>query len=102
MDYEKRYKEALKRAKHYYNEAKEASPLSTDARYAVLRFEDIFPELAESEMEELEAHNKALHDFKVFATKQAWEHHISFVHDFEWNNFCGEILSYFNQHAEWS
>lgn len=54
-------------------------------------------EVKDPSMEELEAHSKALHDFKVFAAKQAEEHHISFVHDFEWNNFCGEILSYFNE-----
>lgn len=54
---------------------------------------------------ELEAHHKQLHDFKVFAAKQAREHHISFVHDFEWEAFCGELLSYFNEQqkpAEWS
>ena len=53
--------------------------------------------------EELERHQKELYDFKVFAAKQAKEHHISFVHDFEWNNFCAELLSYFNEQklAEW-
>lgn len=47
--------------------------------------------------EELERHQKELYDFKVFAAKQAKEHHISFVHDFEWNNFCAELLSYFHE-----
>lgn len=47
--------------------------------------------------EELERHQDELYNFKVFATKQAKEHHISFVHDFEWNNFCSELLSYFNE-----
>ena len=48
--------------------------------------------------DELEKHHRELIDFKTFAAKQAKEHHISFVHDFEWNNFCGELLSYFNEH----
>ena len=53
--------------------------------------------------DELQRHQDELYDFKVFATKQAKEHHISFVHDFEWNNFCAELLSYFNeQKPEWS
>ena len=55
--------------------------------------------------DELQRHQDELHDFKVFAAKQAKEHHISFVHDFEWNNFCEELLSYFNEKqksAEWS
>lgn len=55
--------------------------------------------------EELQRHQYELYDFKVFAAKQAKEHHISFVHDFEWNNFCEELLSYFNEKqkpAEWS
>lgn len=47
--------------------------------------------------EELQRHQDELYDFKVFAARQAREHHISFVHDFEWNNFCAEILSYFNE-----
>lgn len=47
--------------------------------------------------EELERHQEELYNFKVFAAKQAKEHHISFVHDFEWNNFCAELLSYFNE-----
>ena len=47
--------------------------------------------------DELQRHQDELYDFKVFATKQAKEHHISFVHDFEWNNFCAELLSYFNE-----
>lgn len=45
--------------------------------------------------DELQRHQDELYNFKVFAAKQAKEHHISFVHDFEWNNFCAEILSYF-------
>lgn len=47
--------------------------------------------------EELQRHQDELYDFKVFAAKQAKEHHISFVHDFEWNNFCAELLSYFHE-----
>lgn len=47
--------------------------------------------------DELQRHQDELYNFKVFAAKQAKEHHISFVHDFEWNNFCAEILSYFNE-----
>lgn len=47
--------------------------------------------------DELQRHQDELYDFKVFAAKQAKEHHISFVHDFEWNNFCAELLSYFNE-----
>ena len=50
--------------------------------------------------DELQRHQDELYDFKVFATKQAKEHHISFVHDFEWNNFCAELLSYFNEKHE--
>jgi hypothetical protein len=58
----------------------------------------------EPSYDELQRHQDELYDFKVFAAKQAREHHISFVHDFEWNNFCAEILSYFNEQkpAEWS
>ena len=54
--------------------------------------------------DELQRHQDELYDFKVFATKQAKEHHISFVHDFEWNNFCAELLSYFAEQkpSEWS
>jgi hypothetical protein len=37
--------------------------------------------------DELQRHQGELYDFKVFAAKQAREHHISFAHDFEWNNF---------------
>lgn len=57
------------------------------------------PEPTEPSNEELQRHQDELYDFKVFATKQAKEHHISvsFVHDFEWNNFCAELLSYFNE-----
>ena len=51
----------------------------------------------ESSDEELQRHQDELHNFKVFAVKQAKEHHISFVYDFEWNNFCAELLSYFNE-----
>ena len=54
--------------------------------------------------DELQRHQDELYNFKVFAAKQAKEHHISFVHDFEWNNFCAELLSYFNEKrkpAEW-
>ena len=47
--------------------------------------------------DELQRHMDELYDFKVFAAKQAREYHISFVHDFEWNNFCAELLSYFNK-----
>ena len=47
--------------------------------------------------DELQRHQDELYNFKVFAAKQAKEHHISFVHDFEWNNFCAELLSYFNE-----
>ena len=48
--------------------------------------------------DELQRHQDELYAFKVFATKQAREHHISlFVHDFEWNNFCEGLLSYFNE-----
>ena len=52
---------------------------------------------AEPSDEELQRHQNELYDFKVFAARQAREHHISFVHDFEWNNFCAELLSYFNE-----
>ena len=52
---------------------------------------------AEPSDEELQRHQNKLYDFKVFAARQAREHHISFVHDFEWNNFCAELLSYFNE-----
>ena len=53
--------------------------------------------------DELQRHQDELHNFKVFAAKQAKEYHISFVHDFEWNNFCAELLSYFNeQKPEWN
>lgn len=55
-------------------------------------------EVKDPSKEELKAHNKILCDFKCFATKQAREHHIFFTHDFEWDNFCEEILSYFNQY----
>ena len=56
----------------------------------------------EPSYDELQRHQNELYDFKVFATKQAKEHHISFVHDFEWNNFCAELLSYFaEQKQEW-
>jgi predicted DNA-binding protein YlxM (UPF0122 family) len=53
---------------------------------------------------ELQRHQDELYDFKVFAAKQAKEHHISFVHDFEWNNFCAGLLSYFHEQkpAEWN
>ena len=56
-------------------------------------------EIYEPSYDELQRHQDELHNFKVFAAKQAKEHHIriSFVHDFEWNNFCAEILSYFNE-----
>ena len=47
--------------------------------------------------DELQRHQDELYNFKVFAAKQAKEHHISFVHDFEWNNFCAGLLSYFNE-----
>ena len=47
--------------------------------------------------DELQRHQDKLYEFKVFAAKQAKEHHISYVHDFEWNNFCAELLSYFNE-----
>ena len=62
-------------------------------------------EIHEPSNNELQRHQDELYDFKVFAAKQAREHHISFVHDFEWNNFCAELLSYFNKKqkpAEWS
>lgn len=52
---------------------------------------------AEPSDEELQRHQDELYDFKVFAARQAREYHISFVHDFEWNNFCAELLSYFNE-----
>lgn len=54
--------------------------------------------------DELQRHQDELYDFKVFAAKQAKEHHISFVHDFEWHNFCAGLLSYFNEQkpVEWS
>ncbi len=55
--------------------------------------------------DELQRHQDELYAFKVFATKQAREHHISFVHDFEWNNFCEGLLSYFKEKqkpGEWS
>ena len=55
--------------------------------------------------EELQRHQDELYDFQVFAAKQAKEHHISHVHDFEWHNFCEGLLSYFNEKqkpAEWS
>ena len=53
--------------------------------------------LVEPSDEELQRHQDELHDFKMFAARQAKEYHISFVHDFEWNNFCVELLSYFNK-----
>lgn len=63
-------------------------------------------EIQEPSYDELQRHQDELHDFKVFAAKQAREHHISFVHDFEWDNFCAELLSYFKKKgqepAEWS
>jgi len=100
----------------YFDEQKEPKPISFNESYNPDDYEVVMEgnatglkrkeqkpvEVKDPSMEELEAHNKALHDFKVFAAKQAKEHHISFVHDFEWNNFCGEILSYFNQPVEWS
>ena len=57
--------------------------------------------------DELQRHQDELHAFKVFAAKQAKEHHISFSfdHDFEWHNFCAELLSYLNEKqkpVEWS
>ena len=56
-------------------------------------------EIHEPSYDELQRHQDELYDFKVFAVKQAKEHHIriSFVHDFEWNNFCAGLLSYFNE-----
>ena len=61
-------------------------------------------EIHEPSDDELERHQKELYDFKVFAARQARENRISFVHDFEWNNFCEGLLSYFNEQkpAEWS
>ena len=47
--------------------------------------------------DELQKYQDELYDFKVFAAKQAKDQHISFVHDFEWNNFCAELFSYFNE-----
>ena len=52
---------------------------------------------AEPSIDELQRYEEEFYNFKVFAAKQAKEHHISFVHDFEWNNFCAELLSYFNE-----
>lgn len=62
----------------------------------------------EPSIDELQRHEEEFYNFKVFAAKQAREHHISFVHDFEWNNFCAELLSYlherldFQPKQEWS
>lgn len=50
--------------------------------------------------EELQRLRDELYSFKVFAAKQAKEHHISFVHDFEWDNFCAALLSYFAEQKE--
>ena len=63
------------------------------------------PKPVEPSDDELQRHQDELYDFQVFAAKQAKEHHISHVHDFEWHNFCAELLSYFNENhkpAEWS
>ena len=49
--------------------------------------------------DELERHHQELMDFKKFAGKQARENHIAFVHDFEWNNFCEGLLSYFRNNG---
>ena len=76
-------------------------------------FIDNFPYSAEQEEQkpvklsddELQRHQDELYNFKVFAAKQAKEYHISFVHDFEWNNFCEGLLFYFNEKqkpAGWS
>lgn len=61
-------------------------------------------EVREPSNDELQRHQDELYNFKVFAAKQAKEHHISYVYDFEWNNFCAEILSYFNEQnpVKWS
>lgn len=71
-----------------------------------LEREDIMKEQKpiEPSDDELQRHQDELYNFKVFAAKQAKEYHISYVHDFEWNNFCAEILSYFNEQkpAEWN
>ena len=74
-------------------------------------FIDNFPYSVEKEEkpvkpsdDELQRHQDELYNFKVFAAKQAKEHHILFVHDFEWHNFCAGLLSYFNekQKQDWS
>ena len=46
---------------------------------------------------ELQKYQNELYNFKVFAARQAKEHHILFLHDFEWNNFCEGLFSYFNE-----
>ena len=51
----------------------------------------------EPSIDELQRREDEFYNFKIFAAKQATEHHISFVHNFEWNNFCAELLSYFNE-----
>ena len=57
--------------------------------------------------EEIEEARKQLHEFKVFVVKMADKHQVcfSYDHDFEWDNFCGEILYYLNGNqkpVEWS
>lgn len=52
---------------------------------------------AEPSIDELQRREDEFYNFKIFAAKQAKEHHVSFAHNFEWNNFCAELLSYFNE-----
>ena len=93
-DYNKLYEDIGK--SEWFKKAYEGKSLGCD-------YEQKEQKPIEPSDEELQRYQNELYDFKVFATKQAKEHHISFVHDFEWNNFCAELLSYFNeQKPEWS
>ena len=108
------FESALEKAWKYYNESASRTVDSFEDDYIECVFSKGFREgflykekqkeqkPVEPSDDELQRHQDELYDFKVFATKQAKENHISFVHDFEWNNFCAEILSYFNQPVEWS
>ena len=94
-DYNKLYEDIGK--SEWFKKAYEGKSLGCD-------YEQKEQKPIEPSNEELQRYQNELYDFKVFATKQAKEHHISHVHDFEWNNFCAGLLSYFNEQksAEWS
>ena len=62
-------------------------------------------EVHEPSNDELQRHQDELFDFKAFVAKQASEHNILFVRNSDWDNFCTELLSYFNKKqkpAGWS